>query len=311
MPLDAYAADAAVTVLEVGELRAIIDPRHGAEIAELTVSGRQVLSRTPWERQPAVPAAEESDWVAAWSGGWQILFPNAGNASVADGLWHPFHGASSQALWNLQELRPASATLHWAYDGWELERRVVLSERAIRVETEATNGTARPRQAVAVEHLTFGDDLLAAGPIRLQCGPCDLQCLDADGAPTGIPQRWPAGADNNDWSLLPTQGPVSRFGCLVDLDDTSIELSLADLQLRVRWDPTLPYLWCWLELDATSEAPWNNSTRALGLEPASYPHGLGLARACEDGSARVIGAGETWSWYVEVAAISHACPDSD
>jgi hypothetical protein len=303
MQPDAYAAEPAVVTLGVSELRAIVDARHGAEIAELNVSGRQVLSRTPWERQPAVPAAEESEWVGAWSGGWQILFPNAGNAGGADGRWHPFHGASSQAPWTLQTRGPAAATLYWSNDGWELERRVILSEHAIRVETEAINNTTRARPAVAVEHLTFGDDLLAAGPVYLQCGPCNLQFLDATGAPTGTPQRWPAGADADDWSLIPARSPASRFGCLADLDDTSLGIRLADLQLRVTWDPTLPYLWYWLELDATAQAPWNSSTKALGLEPASYPHGLGLTRACQDGTARVIGAGETWSWYLEIAAI--------
>jgi hypothetical protein len=310
MRRDAYAADPAVVRLGAGDLRAVIDPQHGAEMAEVAVSGRQVLSRTPWERRPAVPADDESDWLGAWRGGWQILFPSAGRAGMADGRWHPFHGASSQAPWTLQAGAPAAATLRWADDGWDLKRRVTLSEHAIRVETEATNNTARARPAVAVEHLTFGDDLLAAGPLHLQCGPCDLQVLDGDGAPTGTLRRWPIGGGAEDWSLVPATGPASRFGSLVGLDDTSLGLRLADLLLRVRWDPSLPFLWYWLELDATSQAPWNGSTRALGLEPASYPHGLGLARATQDGSARVIGPGEIWSWFVEITAVGPAPPNA-
>ncbi len=306
MRRDAYAADPTVVRLGAGDLRAVVVPGRGAEMAELEVSGRQVLSRTPWERRPAVPAAEESDWLGAWGGGWQVLFPSAGRAGVADGRWHPFHGACSQAPWTLRACDHATVTLCWAYDGWDLKRRVILSEHAVRVETEAINATPRARPAVAVEHLTFGDDLLAAGPLYLRSGPCDLQVLDGDGAPAGTLRRWPIGAGAEDWSLVPAVGPASRFGSLIGLGDTSLELRLADLELRVRWDPSLPYLWYWLELEATSQAPWNGSTRALGLEPASYPHGLGLARARQDGSARMIGAGETWSWFVEITAAGTA-----
>src|SRR5262249_49327278 len=143
-----------------------------------------VLSRTPWKRGPAVPAADESDWLRAWAGGWQLLFPSAGRAGMADGRWHPFHGASSQAPWTLREVGPSTATLCWADDQWDLERRVVLSDHAVRVQTEATNATTSARPAVAVEHLTFGDDILGAKPARLQSRPCWLQVLDEEGAPT-------------------------------------------------------------------------------------------------------------------------------
>jgi hypothetical protein len=299
---DECAADPAVISLSVPGLRAVIDPCHGAEIAELYVSGRQVLSRTPWERRPPVPAVDETAWLGAWAGGWQILFPSAGCAGEADGSWHPFHGASSQAPWELRARGDAMATLFWAADGWALERRIVLSGGTVRVETKAANHAALPRAAVAVEHLTFGDQLLA-GPVHLQSGPCDLQALDGDGAPTGISRRWPAGTGDDDWSVVPATGPASRFGSLINLGDTSLGLRVDGVELLMRWDPSLPFLWYWLELDATSQPPWNSTTRALGLEPASYPHGLGLARACQDGSARLIGPGGTWSWFVEIRVV--------
>ena len=113
------------------------------------------------------------------------------------------------------------------------------------------------------------------------------------------------------WSLIPAVGPASRFGALIGLGATSLSLRRADLELRMRWDSSLPFLWYWLELDATSQAPWNGSTRALGLEPASFPHTLGLARARQDGSARVIGPRESWSRFVEITAVGPARPVSE
>jgi hypothetical protein len=311
MRRDAHGADPTVVKLGAGDLQAVLDPWHGAELAELSVSGRQVLSRTPWKRRPAVQAADESDWLGAWAGGWQILFPSAGPAGMADGRWHPFHGASSQAPWTLRTVGPTTATLCWADDGWHVERRVVLSDNAVRVETEAANATTSARAAVAVEHLTFGGDLLGATPARLRSGPCSLQVLNEEGAPRGKSQQWPIAADGEDWSFVPAAGPASRFGALIGLADTSVSIRLADIELRMRWDPSLPFLWYWLELDATSQAPWNSSTRVLGLEPASFPHALGLTRARQDGSARVIGPGESWSWFVEITAVGPAGPVSE
>jgi hypothetical protein len=298
------AADPPVLSLGAGALRATVDPVHGAEIAQLLVSGRQVLSRTPWERRPPMPAAAEEDWLGAWAGGWQILFPSAGLASQVEGRWHPFHGASSQAPWTLLASSDTTATLSWTHDDWVLERRIALSGHALRVDTQATNRTTVPQPAVAVEHLTFGDELLDQGPVRLQSGAGQLQPLDADGAPEGPARPWPVAHGPDDWSLVPVAGPVSRFGCVRGLGDTSLGLRSPDLELQVRWDRSLPFLWYWLELDATGQPPWNGSTRALGLEPASYPHSLGLARACHDGSARLIGAGQSWSWFVEITVVA-------
>lgn len=303
MRREACTAEPGVISLDSGQLRALIDPRHGAEIAKLYVSGRQVLSRTPWERRTPVPAANEAAWLRAWGGGWQILFPSAGCACEAGGSWQPFHGASSQAPWELRASSDATATLVWTADMWTLERQVMLSGNTVRVMTAATNQAASPNEAVAVEHLTFGDGLLAAGPVHLHSGPCEVQALTGDGAPIGTAHQWPTGPDHDDWSQVPVVGPASRFGSLTNLTDTLLTLCTTDLELQVRWDPSLPFLWYWLELDATPQPPWNRSTRALGLEPASYPHSLGLAAACQDGSARLVEPGETWSWFVDITVV--------
>ena len=309
MRRDACAAEPTAISLDSGQLRAIIDPNGGAEIANLHVGGRQVLSRTPWKRRAPVPAVDESAWLEGWGGGWQILFPSAGSAGEAGGIWHPFHGASSQAPWELRAAGDATATLVWTADTWALERQIMLSDDTIRVMTAATNQATSTKEAVAVEHLTFGDDLFAAGPAYLHSAPCDIQALTDDGAPIGTAHRWPAGPDHDDWSQVPIVGPASRFGSLTNLTDTSLALRVEEFELRVSWDPSLPFLWYWLELDATPNPPWNRSTRALGLEPASCPHGLGLGRAGKDGSARPVEPGETWSWFVDITVV-HPSPTS-
>jgi hypothetical protein len=186
---------------------------------------------------------------------------------------------------------------------WRLERQIMLSGDTLRVMTATTNRVASTKEAVAVEHLTFSDDLLAAGPVDLHSGPCDMQVLTDDGTPIGTAHQWPAGPELHDWAQVPVVGPASRFGSLTNLADTSLALCTADLDLQVRWDPSLPFLLYWLELDVTPQPQWNRSTRALGLEPPSSPHGLGLGRACREGSARPVEPDETWSWFVDITAV--------
>lgn len=49
----------------------------------------------------------------------------------------------------------------------------------------------------------------------------------------------------------------------------------------------LPHLWMWHEV-RTSGGRWRGQAEVLGLEPASVPHSLGLARALAEGQAHVV-----------------------
>jgi hypothetical protein len=64
----------------------------------------------------------------------------------------------------------------------------------------------------------------------------------ASPAIAGPLRQWPIAAAGEDWSLVPAVGPASRFGALIGLGDTSLSLRLADLELRMRWGPSLPFL---------------------------------------------------------------------
>ncbi|KWX02840.1 hypothetical protein LI90_3887 [Carbonactinospora thermoautotrophica] len=294
--------------LAIGEVVVDVDPDRGAEVTSLRYGGRELLARTPWPPAPVVPGADEAAWTRAWRGGWQILFPNAGGPGEADGVRHCFHGGSSQAKWEVYESARDVAAFSWADEqGLLLIRWFRLSERGVLVQTNALNTSRESRAAVAVEHLVLGGDLLARGA-RVDpydaSGEVEILPLTPEGDPAGEPRAWPHGPEGRDWSVVPAAGPAARFGVVRGLATPRVQVANEDLAVVVSWDDSaLPYLWYWLELEARTGDPWEGRTRALGIEPASVGHAQGITQAVQEGAARMIPPGASWSWHVELTFV--------
>ena len=89
--------------------------------------------------------------------------------------------------------------------------------------------------------------------------------------------------------LVGTATPSARFFAVADLPEGwyEVENLQTGQQLRVEWDARLlPHLWVWREIRAGAGL-WAEA-EILGIEPASVPHSLGLARAVEEGQAFVL-----------------------
>src|SRR5579871_3783269 len=87
----------------------------GADIYRLehTGTGIDVLWKTPWGvREPgsgiAPPPNSEVAWLEHYPGGWQVLFPNGGNACTYQGVELPFHGEASAIPWAITSLAATS-----------------------------------------------------------------------------------------------------------------------------------------------------------------------------------------------------------
>jgi hypothetical protein len=159
--------------------------------------------------------------------------------------------------------------------------------------------TVRPVLDGLGRHLTVGIQLLSSEvEIRLPGGRA-FELSEVDGPawpPAGAP-AWPemllldGSVERADrW---PIDRPRARFGCVADLPDGRFEVrNVATGQgLLVEWDvAVLPHLWLWHEV-RTSGGPWRGQGEMLGLEPASVPHSLGLARALAEGQAHRVEPG--------------------
>jgi hypothetical protein len=290
-----------VIVLGTDDLLVRVDPAHGGEILDLVVprTGAQYLGRPPFASLPPRHGdLDEETWTASYRGGWQTVAPNAGNACMVDGVAHGFHGAASTGAWRALDTAADAVTLEWTGNGLEAVRRLAIEGGALVVET-TWRATVRPVSMVWVEHLTIGIQLLSPEvEIRLPGGRA-FELSEVDGPawpPAGAP-AWPdvllldGSVERADrW---PLDRPRARFGCVADLPDGRVEVRNVETGqgLVVEWDvAVLPHLWLWHEV-RTSGGPWRGQGEMLGLEPASVPHSLGLARALAEGQAHRIEPG--------------------
>lgn len=288
-------------VLGTDDLLVRVDPAHGGEILDIVVprTGAQYLGRPPFASLPPLHGdLDEEAWTGSYRGGWQTVAPNAGNACTVDGTVHGFHGAASTSGWQVLEPSADAVMLAWTGHGLAAERRLAIDGGALTIDTR-WRATVRPTSMIWVEHLTVGVQVLSPEvEIRLPGGR-GFELSETDG-PAWPPEEAPAWPDLLllDGSVeradrWPLDRPHARFGCVADLPEGRVEVrnAVTGEGLVVEWDvAVLPHLWLWHEVRA-SGGPWRGHGEMLGLEPASVPHSLGLARALAEGQAHRVEPG--------------------
>ena len=295
-------------VLRSPELLVRLDPCHRGEILDLVdlASGRQLLGRPPFgSTEPVAGDLDEETWTAAYRGGWQFLFPNAGNACVVDGERHGFHGRASNDPWEVVTAGESTATLRWRGHGLEVERRLALEDGSLAVWVEA-RALERAVPLVALEHVAIGLELLEPSvEIELPAG-LAYELSETAGPvqpPPGAP-RWP--------EVLLLDGSVERADRWALARERSRLLVVADLPegravvrngargagLELRWDAEfLRHLWLWHDVRVLGGI-LRGQAEILTIEPTSVPHSLGLAAAVEQGQARWLEPGETLRFWL-------------
>jgi hypothetical protein len=279
--------------LEDGALRVEVLPGLGGTIAAVrhVASGLSALGATPWdaieEPEPSGAAADEPAWLARFGGGWPLMFPNAGDACVVDGLRHGFHGEASVAPWRA-ERRDGALVLSRRFLSApvRMTRSLRLDGGRLVVEEEATADA--PVAAMWGQHVTFGSDLLA-GPVEIATNATRVAACATYDPPANPLEPGRVGT----WPILPgPDGPVdlSRPGagwaalaCLDGFEGPPwVELRRSDgaLAARLDWsaDPW-PLAWLWIETGGTAEGPWFGRGRLIGVEPCSTWPATGLAAA--------------------------------
>lgn len=291
-------------VLRDESLLVRLDPGHGAEILDLVdlATGRQLLGRPPFgSAQPVAGDLDAAAWTASYRGGWQLLAPNAGNACEVSGVRHGFHGAASTGVWawTVRETLDAAA-LTWEGHGLRVARSLRLADGGLHVSTRF-EAIGRRAPLVAVEHVALGLELVEPEvAIELPGGRAyELSEEDGPPEPPADAAAWPEvrlldgtfeRADR--WRL---ERPRSRYLVVADVPEGRVLVRNAarGQGLEIAWTQDwLRHCWIWHEA-RTYGGEWRGLTELLVVEPASVPHGLGLAAAIEHGQARWLDPGES------------------
>ncbi len=299
-------------------LSATILPEKGCDLYSLEYRPRGIdlLWKSPWPtRKPGssigTAASSEAAWLEHYEGGWQILFPNGGDACSYKGAELNFHGEASVSPWDYTIARRSSTGVVVEFSTELVRspfrlRRTVTVERslpALVIEEQIENRAEEDMQFMWGHHPAFGAPFIDTG-CRLQVPARSFLAHDAEVSPScrvpaGARGEWPVlegkGGRRIDLSVVPPAGErVTEFGYLCDLDGGWYALSNASagVGFGLAWPrDVFPYLWFWQELRGSFGYPWYGRCYVMAVEPFTSIPGAGLARAIGSGTAPVLKAG--------------------
>lgn len=290
--------------LATAQARVQLIPELGSDIVSFVDvrTGVDVLFRVPWGVPPRstgpFSAATETEWGERFPGGWNVLCPNAGAATLAPGgtVWG-FHGEAALLPWTVVghgvegDRAWAELTVRLIRAPLRLHRRVELAGSALAVTETLTNLAPVELEVMWSQHPAFGAPLVAPGT-RIETG---ARTTETDDTITGgdlVPGRrasWPhaPGADGSDVDLSVV--PDLRTARLVYLSDfdtgwARLVNDELDLAARLEWDTSVyPSAWLWQELHHTPGHPWWQMAYVTAIEPGTTYPGQGLAVAKQKG----------------------------
>jgi galactose mutarotase-like enzyme len=269
-------------------------PENGAAITEGLFLGKSFFAKPPYTSIVPTPLGTESDWVAAWNGGWQPLIPSAGGEYLKGKHPQGFHGNASQARWSVTNSNSNSISLNWSDEDLESERAINISDNEINVRCSLLNLDSSPRPVIITEHLILGSDFLNSEITLEPVGNAQFRELAYDGSTNGAEFAPWETFEQSGWSKVNKNTPA-RMG--VFSDTSCIKLCNELYEIEISWDASkLPFLWIWEEMGQTMEAPWNGKFWALGIEPSSAADGVGLS----GGPALTLQVNEKFDWSVNL-----------
>ncbi len=280
-------------------LELTLNPQVGGTITSIVhvATGLSVLGKVPWDTLAAplgsLAARDETEWLTRYSGGWPLLFPNAGDACEVDGVFHGFHGEASISPWDASAV---GNTIHLSRRFLTvpvaMQRTVALDGETVIVEESVEMLGTEPVDVMWGHHPTFGSDLLD-GPIAITSGAGRVTADEAYDPPANLFLPGGSGALHampGKHGSADAAHPAAPLAALLYLEDfstawASIRRLDNAIAIELSWDKNrFPCAWLWFELKGTAAAPWNGRTSLIGLEPNTTKPAYGLAHAKARGS---------------------------
>lgn len=308
-------------VLRIGNdsLEVEIDADLGAEVRAIRrPGGPNLLAAYDWSaplpaRRSTSYGDPELDWLSEYRGGWQELFPNAGDACTVGGVPLPFHGEVSRARWDVTDRRDDRVTLRTsARLPLVLERRMWVTNEppALRVEETVCLDAPLTVPFLMGHHPAF--PATEGAHIDLPSG--SLVTVD-EGYVTDLMDLAPAGRGT--WPAVPGRdggsvhldtvgaGPVQRLAYLSGFGPepwAAIRGVASGAGVAMAWDATTyPCAWFWWEIGGPGH-PWHGRARIVAIEPNTAFPSRGLAAARERGEAHTVTPGGEHRTWITMSA---------
>lgn len=290
-------------LLENDSIGLTLLPFKGGDIYSLVYNsaGVDLLLKTPWGINPPGLGVQtsfdsESVWMNNYPGGWQILFPNAGDACFYKGVELNFHGEASVTSWRYElQQRDGEAGLHLETDlfksPFHLERTVFLAPKTAGFTILETirNDSPESMDYMYGHHPAFGEQFIDDSCV-IDSGARKVIVDDVYGGANnplvlGAESEWPyaqaKGSGNViDLSVLPPRGEVRDILCYL-YDFTEGWYSITNRRLgfgiRIHWRKEMfPFAWFWQELNSSPGYPFYKRVYTTAIEPNSSIPGQGL-----------------------------------
>lgn len=291
-------------MLENDLLELVILPFKGGDIYSIVYKPANVdlLLKTPWGINPPDRGVNtsfnsEALWMDNYPGGWQLLFPNGGDACFYKGVELNFHGEASMVPWKY-ELREkkGEAVLYLETDlfksPFHIEKTLSLSPGSPRVTIRETirNDSSEMIDCMYGHHPAFGEQFID-GSCIIDTGARKIITDDVykgsnNPLALGVESEWPYAVAKKtgatvDLSVMPPEDETRDILCYLS-DFTEGWYSIASHRLgfgvRVNWPKEMfPYAWFWQEFKSSPGYPFYRRVYTSAIEPNTSIPGQGLS----------------------------------
>lgn len=308
---EVYVKGIPAVVMENEHLRIVILVGKGTDIYEFRhkASDTDFLWKAPWGvRNPQTHVHDTPNPLASFMdfyfGGWQELFPNAGDNCIYKGAELGFHGEVCKVPWEYRIVEDSSQRVSVGF--WvRTVRTPFLVEKTLTLETgkpvlfieeTVTNEGTEPMDFMWGHHPAFGAPFLCehcrlftpANAVETHPPEPARQILPPETRFDSFPMvKTIDGRDFDLSRLLPPTAQVTITTYLMDLKDGwyCFVNERTRLGFAMRWDVSVfRFLWFWEEICGTPHYPWWGRCYVVGIEPQSSVPGLGLIKAIERGT---------------------------
>ena len=284
--------DSGQVVISNSIFKVTVSPENGADIRQIIYLPKMIslLLETGWDRnefdETSSAPGSESNFLAKYQGGWQLMIPNAGFNSQLNETAFGYHGEAWEREWKVTYHSDSEIHLFVQLDSMPLSilRKLTLDHSEFLVTDEVTNNSTDEVQFLWGHHPAFSEEFLADSEINI---PASTLRVLSDSNPT-VDDVLPNFLTKNNGEYRVNNlfmnarsflGIFSNFA----IPQLSIKNKKFNFEMEFTWShEVFPHMWFWLENRKLTNFPWNKSIATLGLEPCSTKSNLGIADSLQD-----------------------------